>query len=77
MIKKATGELMGFLRSNGHNKEEAGSDKAEQMMKKLAQDCIESSLIDPELYRKYDVKKGLRDINGVGVLPGLTRDILA
>jgi len=72
MIKKATSELMGFLRSNGQ-KEEAGGDKTDRMMKKLARDCIESSLIDPELYRKYDVKKGLRDINGVGVLAGLTR----
>ncbi len=39
----------------------------------LARDCAESSRIPPELYRKYDVKKGLRDINGVGVLAGLTR----
>lgn len=28
--------------------------------------------IDPELYTKYDVKRGLRDINGKGVLVGLT-----
>lgn len=28
--------------------------------------------IDPELYKKYDVKRGLRDINGKGVLTGLT-----
>lgn len=28
--------------------------------------------IDPELYRKYDVKRGLRDISGKGVLAGLT-----
>lgn len=28
--------------------------------------------IDPELYSKYDVKKGLRDISGRGVLAGLT-----
>ncbi|NLK69422.1 MAG: citrate/2-methylcitrate synthase [Clostridiaceae bacterium] len=31
-----------------------------------------SNKIDPELYRKYDVKRGLRDINGKGVLAGLT-----
>jgi citrate synthase len=29
-------------------------------------------VIDPELYVKYDVKRGLRDINGMGVLAGLT-----
>ncbi len=28
--------------------------------------------IDPALYTKYDVKRGLRDINGKGVLVGLT-----
>lgn len=31
-----------------------------------------SSAIDPELYTKYDVKRGLRDVNGKGVLTGLT-----
>ena len=28
--------------------------------------------IDPALYRKYGVKRGLRDDNGIGVLVGLT-----
>ncbi|WP_026666087.1 citrate/2-methylcitrate synthase [Butyrivibrio sp. FC2001] len=28
--------------------------------------------IDPELFAKYDVKRGLRDLNGKGVLTGLT-----
>lgn len=31
-----------------------------------------NSVIDPELYTKYDVKRGLRDINGHGVVAGLT-----
>lgn len=31
-----------------------------------------ASEIDPELYTKYEVKRGLRDINGKGVLAGLT-----
>lgn len=38
----------------------------------LAQKCIESSTIDTELFSKYDVQKGLRDKNGIGVLAGLT-----
>ena len=29
--------------------------------------------VDPELYVEYDVKRGLRDQNGRGVLAGLTR----
>ena len=38
----------------------------------LAKLSEQASQIDPELYRKYDVKRGLRDISGKGVLTGLT-----
>ncbi|HHZ06786.1 MAG TPA: citrate/2-methylcitrate synthase [Clostridiales bacterium] len=38
----------------------------------LSQLCINNSSIDPSLYSKYDVKRGLRDLNGRGVLTGLT-----
>lgn len=34
--------------------------------------CVQNSSIDPSLYGKYDVKRGLRDLNGKGVLAGLT-----
>ena len=34
--------------------------------------CETNSKIDPTLYDKYDVKRGLRDISGKGVLAGLT-----
>ena len=37
-----------------------------------AKRCIENSTIDTALFSKYDVQKGLRDKNGVGVLAGLT-----
>ena len=39
----------------------------------LTQICLENSRIDASLYGKYDVKRGLRDINGKGVLAGLTK----
>lgn len=39
---------------------------------KLADQCVSSYCIDPELYTKYNVKRGLRDLNGKGVLVGLT-----
>ena len=29
--------------------------------------------INPDLYQKFDVKRGLRNANGTGVLVGLTR----
>ena len=40
-----------------------------QHLSKLSEQCAR---IDPALYAKYDVKRGLRDINGKGVLVGLT-----
>ena len=42
------------------------------MVKSLAEICVENGKIDPALYSKYDVKRGLRDVNGKGVLTGLT-----
>jgi len=41
-------------------------------IKKLTEICRENNYIDNELFKKYDVKRGLRDINGKGVLTGLT-----
>lgn len=38
----------------------------------LSELCRKNGTIDPELYVKYEVKRGLRDINGKGVLTGLT-----
>ncbi len=38
----------------------------------LSEKCTAASAIDSELYTTYDVKRGLRDINGKGVLAGLT-----
>ena len=35
--------------------------------------CVEHDTISDELFREYGVNRGLRDINGKGVLTGLTR----
>ncbi|MCP1103366.1 citrate synthase [Aequitasia blattaphilus] len=45
----------------------------------LADLCATNNAIDKELYTKYEVKRGLRDVNGKGVLAGLTSisDIIA
>ena len=45
----------------------------------LAAQSLKHSSIDPDDYVKYDVKRGLRDLNGKGVLAGLTEisDIVA
>lgn len=45
---------------------------AEEEIKRLAAICKGNSKIDPALYTKYEVKRGLRDISGKGVLTGLT-----
>ena len=34
--------------------------------------CLKNNAIDRELYKTFDVKRGLRDVNGKGVLAGLT-----
>ena len=38
----------------------------------LSQLCCKNGYIDPEYYTKYEVKRGLRDADGKGVLTGLT-----
>lgn len=52
--------------------EERAAERGNPMDKwgKMATDC---NMIDPALYAKYEVKRGLRDISGRGVLAGLTR----
>ena len=39
---------------------------------RLAKMSEQSDIIDTELFTKYEVKRGLRDLNGKGVLAGLT-----
>nr|WP_296265049.1 citrate/2-methylcitrate synthase [uncultured Merdimonas sp.] len=41
-------------------------------IERFAKICEEKNAIDKELYTKYEVKRGLRDLNGKGVLAGLT-----
>lgn len=43
------------------------------ILKKLESLAVHNDPIDPALYTKYDVKRGLRNSNGTGVLVGLTR----
>ena len=43
-----------------------------EWLHKMALVCEASSTIDSTLYEKYEVKRGLRDLNGRGVLTGLT-----
>ncbi|HRT05938.1 MAG TPA: citrate/2-methylcitrate synthase [Kiritimatiellia bacterium] len=44
-----------------------------QWIERLSAMAAASSQVDSALYAKYDVKRGLRDVNGKGVLAGLTQ----
>ena len=43
-----------------------------ETIKRLAKRCERNDKFDQALYEKYDVKRGLRDQNGAGVVAGLT-----
>lgn len=47
--------------------------KKEYLVYKLSEEMKEASRIDNELFKKFDVKRGLRNEDGTGVLVGLTK----
>lgn len=47
-------------------------DFEKNLLSGLTEKARKSSYIDPELFTKYEVKRGLRDLDGRGVLVGLT-----
>lgn len=48
------------------------AEEKEMIIDKLGAIVEENDKIDPELYKKFNVKRGLRDADGTGVLVGLT-----
>lgn len=46
--------------------------KEKEYISKMAEMCHDNCIIEPELYKKWGVKRGLRDLDGIGVLAGLT-----
>ncbi len=46
--------------------------KVTTKIKELAQKCVDNGTIDPQLYNLHNVKRGLRDLDGKGVVTGLT-----
>ena len=47
--------------------------KKEYIIYKLSEEMKSCTKIDNELFQKYDVKRGLRNEDGTGVLVGLTK----
>jgi len=48
------------------------NEERNEMFAELVKECMNEGVIDQNLYLEYDVKRGLRDVNGKGVLTGLT-----
>jgi citrate synthase len=63
-------ETVRYQRNHIRDKEESVMDR--EVLLELARLSERSSLIDDGLYKKYDVKRGLRNGDGTGVLVGLT-----
>lgn len=64
-------------RSEGGNHMRASSmmsltETLDNKFDELVENCMRSGVIDQNLYQEYDVKRGLRDSTGKGVLTGLT-----
>ena len=49
-----------------------GTDALNKRVSSLSEITLNNSQIDPSLYVEYNVKRGLRDLDGTGVLAGLT-----
>lgn len=63
---------------NVHSMMELG-EELDIKFEELVENCMRSGAIDQNLYLEYDVKRGLRDSSGKGVLTGLTEisDVVA
>ena len=60
-------------REKGESDMSGFNTKVTPELEALTRICEENSKMDVSLYAKYDVKRGLRDVNGKGVLAGLTQ----
>ena len=48
-------------------------DVSQEMVEAIAENFTARNTFDPALYERYDVKRGLRNADGTGVMAGLTR----
>jgi len=58
--------------ANNYNKLDPKYSEITPDISRLSDLCEDKGVIEPELFKKYKVNRGLRDLNGNGVLTGLT-----
>lgn len=54
-------------------RDKASPEKTAELLERWSKMARDSSIVDTELYARYDVKRGLRHVSGKGVLAGLTQ----
>ena len=74
-LKSRIGEFFYGNYLHGRPEQQGKSDMRndDTWIEHLSSMAASSSLVDSSLYTRYDVKRGLRDISGKGVLAGLTQ----
>ncbi len=72
-IKKWKNETRGLFPEKYDRKKSIPKAETELLYKNSAKVLREKNKIDQELYVRHDVKRGLRNANGTGVVVGLTR----
>lgn len=60
------------MNNNYSNNMQGGNNLNQNIIDELSKIAEKNNVIDPAFYGKYDVKRGLRNENGTGVLVGLT-----
>lgn len=54
------------------NKKEFDLSRSGELIERYSELCVKDSWIEPQMYVEHKVNRGLRDLNGKGVLTGLT-----
>ena len=62
------------MSSNRHDEDNTvAHDRVDEALSRWSDMAQQSGVVDPSLYATHDVKRGLRDVSGRGVLAGLTQ----
>ena len=73
IVEKNDANSESHTRQHVLHSKERGNEIENSFIQGMAQTLRENNSIDDSFYGKYDVKRGLRDSNGAGVIVGLTK----